>query len=120
MTRIIRIDATANGNFELRFVGSPNPARRFTVKPADYLRFVAYLNGATIDYQILFKSADRTPFTGVSRIDMPHGGVTEAFAVTTIQSGSMPFTIRIPSLGLEDDPDILVEGATMMLHELEV
>lgn len=122
MTRIIRIDAIGQGNFQLRFVGDAQPSTSLKVAPGDSIRFVAYRNNRKIDYQIVFKSQLRSPFTDIDRIDMPNGGVTEALAVTTLLAGGMPFSILIPSLGWHVDPEILVEGATLdpnLKHLLE-
>jgi hypothetical protein len=125
MTRIIRIDAIGQENFQLRFVGEAQPTNTLKVAPGDSLRFVAYRNNRKIDYQIVFKSQLRSPFTDIDRIDMPHGGVTEEFAVTTLLAGGMPFSIMIPSLGWHVDPEILVDGAPFdpnlehMLEQLE-
>jgi hypothetical protein len=124
-TKIIRIDAIGQGNFQLRFVGDAQPSTTLKVAPGDSIRFVAYRNNRKIDYQIVFKSQLRSPFTDIDRIDMPNGGVTEELAVTTLLAGGMPFAIMIPSLGWHVDPEILVDGATMdsnlkhMLEQLE-
>lgn len=84
MTRIIRIDAIGQGNFLLRFVGDAQPSTSLKVAPGDSISFVAYRNNRKIDYQIVFKSQSRSPFTDIDRIDMPNGGVTEALVVTTL------------------------------------
>jgi len=122
MTRIIRMDAIGQGNFEFRFVGDAQPSTTLKVQPGDSIRFVAYRNNRKIDYQIVFKSQSRSPFTDIDRIDMPDGGVTEEYVVTTLLAGGMPFSVTIPSLGWHVDPEILVDGATLdpnLIHMLE-
>lgn len=113
-THIIRIDALGQNNFQLQRVGDPRPAVSFRVYAGDDIRFVAYRGNRRIDYEIFFKDQRRSPFTDVDRIAMPDGGVSEALTVTTLLKGGMPFAIRIPSLGWQVDPEILVDGAPLV------